>query len=423
MKNTREMRQDRAAIVERADEIVAAAEKRGHELTADEEREVADLLAVADARLREIEMAEKENEDIMSDNSGTVDSGTGTRYYDRKTKKTVRLFGPGESIREHALRESMHGGSELSAGRALRGILSGDWKNAEAEKRLMGTTGEGAIMIPAPLASEWFDLARNKAVCLTAGARVVPMESKTLSLAAVDEDPAVEWKVESEAGSGADVGLREVLLTSKTLFVGPITCSKELIYDAVNAEEILNSAMGGALAVALDKAALLGDDGGVGPSGLVNDAAVGELPGVGDLTSYLPFSLAYSQLQETNTDMANVGVVYNPSVFGTLDALIAGDNGQPLNPPRSFESLKYRLVSNQIPNDLGEGENETLAVMGDFRQMLIGSRLSMVLEASDVAGDAFEKFQVKFRGVLRADIALARPAHFVVMSGITGYTS
>jgi HK97 family phage major capsid protein len=60
------------------------------------------------------------------------------------------------------------------------------------------------------------------------------------------------------------------------------------------------------------------------------------------------------------------------------------------------------------------------AYVGDFRELLIGIRTAFKLEASRVAGSAFENLQVYIRAYIRADIALAHPKLFTVVQGIRG---
>ena len=56
--------------------------------------------------------------------------------------------------------------------------------------------------------------------------------------------------------------------------------------------------------------------------------------------------------------------------------------------------------------------------IGDFTQLMIGLRTSFRLEVSRVAGDAFTNLQVWIRAYLRADIQLAHPEAFCVLTGV-----
>ena len=88
-----------------------------------------------------------------------------------------------------------------------------------------------------------------------------------------------------------------------------------------------------------------------------------------------------------------------------------------LNPPASFSDLR-KFVTKQIPVNLGGGSNESEAYVADFRQLIVGMRTDIRLEISRVSESAFSKLQFQLRSYLRADIALAQPTHFVVITEI-----
>lgn len=419
-------REERAVLLKRAKELLDGAERRGlSKLPLEDQQEYEQALEKAGELKTEIDADDKRVRAMIEADMAGRHGTDGERFIDASTGQEVRVFSKGDSLAEHYRRDLDTDEGPLDAGRCLRALLTGSWTGAELERRAMSTTtpADGGILVPQELSAQWFDAARNLNVCLLAGAKIIPMTTKTLSLAAVDEDPSAFWKIEGELAEGAAIGLREILLVSKTLYCGPIVVSRELLDDAPNCPQILNQTMAASLAGALDRAAILGDSEGVGPLGLINTPNVQSLSGVGSIENYSDFSAAYGLLQQSNTNMALTSAIFNPSVSAILDGLTAGDD-QPLNPPRSFESLKNRLVTNQVPNNLGIGENETISVMGDFTQMIFGSRLTTTIDMSEHAGDVFSRYQVCFRAVVRGDVALSRPSHFVTMSGITpGYVS
>jgi hypothetical protein len=71
---------------------------------------------------------------------------------------------------------------------------------------------------------------------------------------------------------------------------------------------------------------------------------------------------------------------------------------------------------------VGTGTTCSDAFIGQFEHCLIGARQSMVMEISRVAADssssAFTNAQVWVRAYLRADVQLAHPLAFNVLSGI-----
>ena len=82
------------------------------------------------------------------------------------------------------------------------------------------------------------------------------------------------------------------------------------------------------------------------------------------------------------------------------------------------------MVTNQIPNNLTHGSANTAsdAFVGQFDQCMIGMRTGLVMEVSRVAADstgsAFANTQLWVRAYLRADVQLAHPLAFNVLTGI-----
>ena len=66
-------------------------------------------------------------------------------------------------------------------------------------------------------------------------------------------------------------------------------------------------------------------------------------------------------------------------------------------------------------NPFFNGEPSDVFV-ADWTNLLIGMRTSFRMEVSRVSGDAFENLQIHVRAYLRADVQLAHPEAFVVLS-------
>ena len=83
-----------------------------------------------------------------------------------------------------------------------------------------------------------------------------------------------------------------------------------------------------------------------------------------------------------------------------------------------------KYTSNQVPNNLTVGSASTCsdAFVGQFDQCLIGMRTNMVMEisrvAADSSGSSFANCEVWLRAYLRADVQLAHPKAFNVLTGI-----
>jgi HK97 family phage major capsid protein len=115
-------------------------------------------------------------------------------------------------------------------------------------------------------------------------------------------------------------------------------------------------------------------------------------------------------------------VIYNARTAGELD-LLRATTGEVLPPPGSVADLQ-RLVTNAIPSNLtvGTSSDTSEAYVGDYAQLLMGSRTELVLEVSREANvgatSMFTTLQSAVRVYLRCDFQVARPAAFRVVCGI-----
>jgi len=163
----------------------------------------------------------------------------------------------------------------LSVGKYVKGIVTGDWTDAAAEKAMsVGTLTAGGHLVPAPMAAGVIDRARNVSRVIQAGAVTIPMETSTLKLARVDNDPAPVWHAENAADVvAADVTLGSITFTARTLPI-IVRLSRELFEDAENLDEVVRSSIGGAISVELDRAALYGTGTAPEPRGLWNTSGL-----------------------------------------------------------------------------------------------------------------------------------------------------
>lgn len=107
-----------------------------------------------------------------------------------------------------------------------------------------------------------------------------------------------------------------------------------------------------------------------------------------------------------------------PRTAGAIDRLV-DTTEQPMLPPASFANLT-KLSTNQVPVNLtwGTAINASVAFVGQWNQMLIGTRTNLILEVSRESGTAFTNLEVLVRAYLRADVQVAKPEQFVKIEGI-----
>lgn len=336
----------------------------------------------------------------------------------------VRILAPADKLADACRRDLVDGikPEELSLGRVVRGLVTGSWDGAEAEKRAVmveGTASLGGVLIPTPMAAQVIDLARNQAVVFQAGASTVPMTANTLKMGKVTGDMTASWRAENAAITASEMSFDGLTFTAKAL-AAICTISVELMEDAANINALIENSIAQAIALELDRAALFGSGVDPEPKGLNGVTGVQEVSmgtNGAALTGYSPFTLAAQKLYEKNAIPG--AFVFSPRTWAALEGLV-DTTGQPLAAPASFASAG-KLVSNQIPNNLTKGtaSNASSVFIGAWQNLMVGMRSTLTLEASRVAGaDAFSKMQIMIRAYIRADVQVARPDHFAKITGI-----
>lgn len=327
----------------------------------------------------------------------------------------------GDSMREWATRKGVTRAEDqgLSFGKYIRGIATGDWRDATNEQRALaeGVAASGGFLVPTPLATDLIDRARNVARVFQAGALTVPMESETLKVARVEGDVSGNWKIENDPIASSDMTFGKVELRARTL-VALVRASREVIEDAVNLQEALYQSFTESLALKLDFAALYGSGVAPEPLGLKNTPGVGsQSMGANGaaVTNWEPLIDAVGSLWDVNHEPT--GIIYSPRTARAV-AKFKDTTGQPLRTPEVFDNVP-RYQTNQVPNNLTQGTSNVAsdAFVGDWRQLLIGIRTQLHIQVLDQRFS--DNLQVGFLAYLRADVQPAHPEAFTVIKGIT----
>lgn len=439
MRNSAELRQERARLLETAHALLNKAEDEHRDLTPSEERQFSELLGGVNYLAKEIAGIERravpevwtadECRQAVADLSkpqGTVAARReqpGWGGLADSNESGIRMLRPDQRLSEARSYDLPDGirPDELSFGRFVRGIVTGDWRNAEAEKRALSTTPDasGGYLIPSPLSAYVIDLARANSVAVQAGVVTLEMDSKTLTIPKLAADPTTGWKAENaDIPEDSATTFEAVTLTSKTLAC-LVRMSLELFEDSPTAGQAVERAISAAMGLAIDKAVLMGSGANEEPLGIANTPGVLEVSlgaNGAALTDYDPFSEAVERIATENGQAE--AVILHPRDMGALDRL-KDSTGQPLTAPASWQNLR-KLTTSALPTNLtvGTSTNASLALVGNFRNVFLGVRLPIAIEVSREAGGAFERGQILLRARWRGDVAVARPKHIAKITGI-----
>ncbi len=378
-----------------------------------DQKELSDLRAIAPASRRATTKPAYAEFDAGSLGGGfsgdSRELGDGVAF--RSLKPEERLSSLPIPVEDRAKAEAAKG---ISLGRVVRGLATGRWDGAERERRAMSETlSAGGYLVPTPLADDVIDLARGYAVVFQAGARTVPMDSKTLSIAKVTADPTAQWLAENAAATPSDLTFGEVKLTAQKLV---ILCkmSVELIEDAGNVDEVVNNAIAQKIALELDRVALNGSGTSPEPRGILNTS------GINSVTSSGFAALSWSHIVNMESEL-----VTDNTLRGRLSYICDGVGLKNLKSIQKATSTGIFLMDPDgkmngypvgITNQLPTTSSLHRMIFGNFDDLLIGLRRELVLEVSRVAADsassAFTNVQVWIRGYIRADVQLALPQSF-----------
>ena len=410
-----ELRQRAEAYLSTARKILDGAEEGHRQLTPAETRDFEGLQHKA-AGLKALVRSSGEIRSMIDANTKTA-FGPVT-----PTVRAPLMFGETRAYRpDELIGPVAYDGPGLGAW--VRGMVTGRWEpEHRALAESLGTAG--GFLVPDPLAGFVIDLARAKSVIVGAGAITVPMETATLTIPRVLTDPTCSWRAENEDIGTGDPTFGASILTARNLAT-LVKIPNELLMDSTLADGIVTEAITGAMAVALDTAALMGSGTVNEPLGIVNRKGVQTLEhgtgGVGaGLDNFKPFVLAAGMIADANGPSEGLSLILSSRDDTALNGLQDGML-QPMRSPEVVAKMK-RLVTSKIPRTIhwGSSDKASWAVVGALSQVILGMRQQFTLEISREAGDAFSKNQTWIRAILRMDVELTQPKWIVVVQGILG---
>jgi HK97 family phage major capsid protein len=277
--------------------------------------------------------------------------------------------------------------------------------------------GTSGVLVPEWFQGEWIDNLRANMVLQAAGMQTATMTQRTVTASRVLTDPPVAWRAEGGVLAAGDPTFELRQLVAKSVAVR-VQATAELAQDSPDFGAQLLQVMGRALAHEIDRVGLVGSGTGSEPAGIHNTTGIGTVTAVGTPANYSAFISGLQTLLEANValERAETNAIQSPRTWATLENLQATDN-QPLQRPRALERMTFRPTTG-IPNNLGVGANESIVLLGDFSDLVLGVRLDASVEALRLQTFA-ENLLLEFVGWARVDFLVRRPASFVALEGVT----
>lgn len=301
----------------------------------------------------------------------------------------------------------------LDVGKYIRGVVTGKWDGAEAEKRALTTTATG-VMIPTVLSAQIIDYARNISLFSSADVPMIPMDSNNITISKIKSDPVFKFKEEGEQVEESSLELESVELKAKTCY-GYAYVSLEAIQSSKNLSQTIINTFSSAIASAIDKGMLYGQYNGssyddFAPKGIMRDT---DINSVGFTTSegYDAFIKAIGKIKRANGIPSTYCM--NAETEEMLD-LLKDSNGKYLEKPNSVKDLKS-IVSNQLNSDESTGND---ALVFDSNSMIIGMQKNINIEMFTNTDECVKKGLVGFRIYSMIDCVATQPKKICKITGI-----
>jgi len=418
-----EMQQNKAAIVAKMGELNKLVEKEGRDFTMEErerwetwEREV---LRVDGAIARGEVQEKRESELAKAQRPGANGSGNPREENDPADYETSTALRPDQSVRSYMQNNGMIRQPEfekLSFGQLLRAAVTGPRSDLERRALAEGTDSAGGYSVPDIVLARFIDKMRAQTVCIRSGAMTVPLNSDRSTICRTATDPAAGWRVENAAVALSDPTYEAVVFAPKSLAV-IVKVSRELMQDSLNIEQMLEASFAGAMAVELDRVALVGSGVAPEPLGIYGTTNVGSVASVGTPADYGKFIDGLYELWIDN-EVAPTAAILHPRTATTLAKLPTGiaSDKTPLVKPAVLADIPFRTTTS-LPINLGGGTNESIAILGNFSRLMFGVRSALRVEILRELYAA--NYQYAFIAHLRADVAVEHAESFCILSGIT----
>ncbi|QEU91372.1 phage major capsid protein [Streptomyces kanamyceticus] len=318
-------------------------------------------------------------------------------------------------------RDNGHGNRDhegLSFDRLIRGMATGKWRDADAERKALseGTLSAGGYLVPTPLAGNVIDLARNQMRVAQAGATFVPMTAQTLKIARLTGEGSPGWRNENSAITAADMTFDSVTFQARSLN-RLVTMSVELFEDSdPSASNVIANSFAQQIALEMDRVALRGTGTAPEPRGVANTAGVTTTGhgANGSAISNYDFHLdAVGAVRNANFEPG--AHIQAPRTNTSLSKLKEATTNAYLQPPAGMLPM---LPTRQVPVNLTVGSSSDCSEIytGDWSQLAIGIRTEFRIEF--LRERYADNGQVAFLAWLRGDVQLLQPSAFVVDVGV-----
>lgn len=244
------------------------------------------------------------------------------------------------------------------------------------------------------------------------GARVLSGLTGNVSIPRETDSPAIGWVAENTALANDDANFDAVTLSPKHAGALSEWSRNMLMQSSPDVENLLRQMLARNLALAIDRAAILGG-GANEPDGVLATAGIATQAYGTDLFTTTAEMIA-------KADIANVGTARRGFLTTNLIKKIASleldANKLPVGIAPIFHN-EPTTFSNQVPTTLGSGDEHGL-IYGDWSELLIGIWSEIDILVNPFESTAYAKGNVSIRAMATVDCAVRHPLAFVSATGV-----
>ena len=385
MASIRELRQKRAAIVEKARHLVDICDGEARSMNEEEVRDYEGFMDEIDSLGTDIERREK-LQDLTAemgnpDNHGdVVDPHIGMSHRELNRYSLVR------AIRAAAQRDWRGAELEKEASEAFatrigldpQGFwIPPDWM--ERRDLVVGTDTAGGHLVATDLLSQSFiEMLRNRMVLRQAGAQFLGGLVGDVAIPKQTGGGTAYWVAESGSPTEGQQTVGQVALTPHTLGAFTDISRKLLKQSSIDVEMFVRKDLSSTLGIEIDRAGLHGSGSSNQPTGVASTSGIGSVAGGdnGAAPDWDDIIDLETEVAVDNADIGSLAYVTNPKVRGKLKKTTVGTdmhmvwekNPDPLNGYPAH-------VSSQVASNLVKGTSGAVCsaiFYGNWADLIIG---------------------------------------------------
>lgn len=304
-------------------------------------------------------------------------------------------------------------------------------ENSRVAKALATSPGSaGGALIAEDMLSEVVDLLRPRSVIRNAGAVTMDVPWGTKTVPRLASSATASYVAEN-----AEIPASEPEFDKDEVPLKKLACLVPLSNELLNftstvqgADDIVRDDMVREIARIEDREFIRGDGGSGGPEGLRELAHNDHVFSAGS-DEEGTLRTAVNHLEQADVPMERVGWIMSPRTFNTLYTMRAANDTLVFPELRNDTPTLWNFPvhrTSQIPNNLGDGDDESEVYLADFSQVVVAEALGIRVDVSQdgsyqVEGSmrsAFSRDQTLIRAIRHHSLYLRHPEAVSVITGV-----